>query len=96
MLHLAERWGMRPDGTNPTKQVERFKERSRERDLSTAELACLGEAERLGPEAPGALGATRLLLRGLRTGEVLAARWGDIDCGRASHSSVSGARESTP
>ncbi len=31
MFNLAERWGLRPDGSNPCRHVERFKERHRER-----------------------------------------------------------------
>ena len=43
MLNWAERHGLRPDGSNPCRHVERFKERSRERFLSEVELARLGE-----------------------------------------------------
>lgn len=41
---LAEEWGMRPEGTNPCKRVPRYEENERERFLSHAELARLGEA----------------------------------------------------
>ncbi|WP_185958898.1 site-specific integrase [Thalassovita litoralis] len=40
---LAEVWGMRPDGSNPCKNVERFKEQSRERFLTGAEFQRLGD-----------------------------------------------------
>lgn len=40
---LAEVWGYRPDGCNPCRRVERFRERSRERFLSPAEFQRLGE-----------------------------------------------------
>ena len=43
MMNWAERHGLRPDGTNPCRHVERFKERPRERFLSEAELARLGD-----------------------------------------------------
>jgi len=42
MMNLAERWGLRPDGSNPCRHVEKFKERKRERFLSADELARLG------------------------------------------------------
>jgi hypothetical protein len=44
MFNLAERWGLRPDGSNPCRHVEKFAEAKRERMLSPAELARLGEA----------------------------------------------------
>ena len=31
MLNVAEKWGQRPDGSNPCRHVEKFKERKRER-----------------------------------------------------------------
>lgn len=40
---LAEVWGMRPNGSNPCRNVERFKEQSRERFLSPAEFKRLGD-----------------------------------------------------
>jgi integrase len=42
MMNLAERWGLRPDGTNPVRHVERNRERRRERFLSTEEIRRLG------------------------------------------------------
>jgi len=44
MMNLAERWGLRPDGTNPCRHVERNRERRRERFLGTEELGRLGRA----------------------------------------------------
>jgi len=46
MFNLAERWGLRPDGSNPCRHVEKFPEHNRERYLSSDELARLGEALR--------------------------------------------------
>ena len=43
MFGLAERWGFRPAGSNPCLHIERFRERRRERFLSSEELARLGE-----------------------------------------------------
>jgi hypothetical protein len=46
MFNIAERWGLRPDGSNPCRHVEKYAERKRERMLSPAELARLGDALR--------------------------------------------------
>ena len=88
MFTLAERWGLRPDNSNPCRHVERFGEEKRERYLSPAELARLGEALRwaegegaatLKP-APFAIEAIRvLLLTGCRRDEILCLRWDDVD-----------------
>jgi integrase len=79
MFNLAERWGLRPDHTNPCRHVERYAERKMERFLSTEELARLGAAlaaaERDGTEMPGAVAAVRLLaFTGARAGEILGLR----------------------
>jgi integrase len=88
LFNLAERWGLRPDGSNPCRHVERFKEGKRERFLSGEELGRLGkvlaEAERFAVELPGAIGAIRLLLfTGCRLSEVLDLRWQEVDLERA-------------
>lgn len=41
---LAETWGYRPRGTNPVSPVQKLRETARERFLSPAEFAALGEA----------------------------------------------------
>ena len=83
MMNLAEMWGLRPDGTNPVRHLEKYPERKLERYLSSAELARLGEvlrdAERAG-ENPSALAAIRLLiLTGCRRNEILTLHWEDVD-----------------
>ena len=80
LFNVAEAWGMRERGSNPCKHVERFKERSRERYLTSTELSRLGqEIEKMlaaGEVYPEAAAAIRLLLlTGARLNEVLQARW---------------------
>jgi len=87
MLNLAERWGMRPDGSNPCRHVEKYPERKMERFLSGEELARLGtvlsEAERTGTELQSVIAAIRLLVfTGCRLSEVLTMRWEYVDCER--------------
>jgi integrase len=77
MFSLAIRWGLRPD--NPCRGIERNPENKRQRYLSGAELgrvtAALTELH-----DQGAANAIRLLLlTGARRGELLMARWRDID-----------------
>jgi hypothetical protein len=59
MFSLAERWRVRPLGSNPCRGIDRFPERARECFLSEAELAklgeVLGEVERARLESPDAL-----------------------------------------
>ena len=84
MLNVAENWGLRPDGTNPCRHVERYKPVKRERYLSSDELARLGhaltEAESTGTERRDAVAAMRLLiLTGCRRSEILTLRWEHVD-----------------
>lgn len=80
MFNLAEKWGYRPDNSNPCRHVEKFKETKRRRFLSTDELSRLGETltntEKDKTEPPEAIAAIRLLIfSGARLSEVLTLKW---------------------
>lgn len=80
MLNTAEKWGLRADGSNPCRHVDRFEETKRERFLSGDELARLGAAlaaaEKGGKVTPFGLAAVRLLVfSGARASEVLGLTW---------------------
>ena len=47
MYGFADKTGLLPRGTNPVAGIERYRESSRERYLTTDELNCLGETLRL-------------------------------------------------
>ncbi len=84
MFNLAEKWNLRPDGSNPCRHVDRFPEKKRERYLSSRELGQLGkalaEAEKEGSESCYLVGAVRLLvLTGARLNEVLTLHWDFVD-----------------
>jgi integrase len=86
-LSLAERWKLRPQGTNPCHLIQRFKESHRTRTLAPDELRRLGAVLDRAHKGLGvpivAIHAIRLLaLSGARLGEILGLRWGDVDFGR--------------
>ncbi len=83
-FNLAEVWGWRPEGSNPCRHVERYKEESRERYLSESELKRLGEVlariEYERTASPQAIAAIRLLIvTGCRSSEILKLRWDEVD-----------------
>jgi len=76
----AEKRGLRPDGSNPCRHVEKYPEGRRERFLSQAELGRLGDALREAEQqkscSPWVIAAIRLLtLTGARRNEILTLRW---------------------
>ena len=84
MFNLAEAWGLRTDGGNPCRFVQKYKEKRRERFLTDEEFQRLGgvlaEVEAAGTESPSAVTAIRLLmLTGCRLGEIQTLRWEDVD-----------------
>jgi integrase len=79
MFNLAEKWGFRPDNSNPCRHVEKYKEKPRERFLTDDELARLGRVLSECDEHPSAITCIRLLLfTGCRRGEILGLRWENV------------------
>jgi integrase len=77
MFSMAIKWGLRTD--NPCTGVERNQEHKRHRYLSGAEMVRLTEALTQLPDQGAASAVRLLLLTGARRGELLAARWTDVD-----------------
>jgi integrase len=77
MFSLAVRWGWRSD--NPCKGVERNHENKRHRYLTGAELSRLSAALAKLDDRAAANAVRLLLLTGARRGELLAAKWTDVD-----------------
>lgn len=77
MFALAIKWRLRTE--NPVRGVERNDEQKRRRYLSTDELARLTEALAAYRDQQAANIVRLLLLTGARRGEVLSARWDQID-----------------
>jgi integrase len=77
MFSMAIKWKMRSD--NPVKGIERNEEQQRFRYLSAEELGRLTAALASAADQQAADIIRMLLLTGARRGEVLAAKWDDID-----------------
>lgn len=85
MFNLAEKWGLRPNGSNPCRHIEKYQEKHCERFLNEDELANLGAALEAaeGRESPYALAAIRLILfTGCRKNEILTLQWSNVDVER--------------
>ena len=80
MFSLAVKWGWRPD--NPVKGIERYQEDRRERWLSDDELRRLMTALVEHPNQRAANAVRFQILTGARIGEVLSARWFDVNLAR--------------
>ncbi|MBF0184680.1 MAG: tyrosine-type recombinase/integrase [Magnetococcales bacterium] len=83
VFNWMEAVGLRPDHSNPTLHVKRYKEQKRERMLSDDDLARLGQAiteAEQGGASPHAIAAIRLLvLTGARLNEILTLKWAEVD-----------------
>ena len=80
MFALAEKWGERPDGSNPCRHVEKYGERKRERMLSADEFGRLADALKEPGRSPYIVAAIKLLVfTGARLSEILGLKWEWID-----------------
>jgi integrase len=85
MMVLAETKGLRPQGTNPCKNIAKHKETKRRRYLNGAEMAEIGKALASMDKAnPYFVALIRLLLlTGARRNEIASAQWAQVDWTRA-------------
>jgi integrase len=83
MLNKAEEFGMLEEGSpNPAARVKKFRETSRDRWVTPAELPALVQAIEAEP-SPHVRAAVKLyLLTGLRRSELLGLRWRDVNVDR--------------
>ena len=83
MFNLAEDWGLRAEGTNPTRRLKKYKEVEKKRYLSDDEQTRLGEVLFTGLEtgelSEYVVGAFMLLLlTGCRLREIQTLKWNHI------------------
>ncbi|PCI43990.1 MAG: integrase [Alphaproteobacteria bacterium] len=84
MLNLAEKWGERPDNSNPCRHIEKYPGKVMERFLSHKEFAqlakVLNEVEQKRLCHPNIINIIRLLIfTGCRVGEIIALTWSEVD-----------------
>ena len=84
MFNLAEPWGYRQDGTNPTKHVSKYPEKARERFLTADELErlsdVLSKSEKTGTVMASMIALVRLLIfTGARLNEIMSCEWRHLD-----------------
>lgn len=83
MFTKAEEWGLIEEGRpNPAARVQTFRERSRDRWITPAELPLLVEAIDAEPSEYVRAALKLYLVTGLRRNEMLGLRWRDIDLER--------------
>lgn len=81
MFNLAERWGCRPNNSNPCRGIEKYREHSRERFLTAEEVVRLDAVlVRHEPANPWMANLIRLLvLTGARRGELESLKWEHVE-----------------
>jgi integrase len=83
MFAMAEKWGERPDGSNPCRHVEKYPERKRERMLFADEFSRLADALKITGRSPYVVAAIKMLVfTGARLSEILNLKWEWIDFDR--------------
>ena len=82
IMREAETLGCRPEGSNPCRNVKRYRRRGRDRFLSREEIRRLGSALARRDGQPLAAAVRLLILTGCRKGEIMTLKWRDIRDGR--------------
>ncbi len=83
MMRQAELWNLRPQGSNPCRNVRRYKMVPRERFLSVEELKRLGSVLDRAEDTLAAAAIRLLLFTGARSSEITGLRWEWIRGARA-------------
>ena len=83
MLRQAELWDLRPQGSNPCRNMRRYKTAPRERFLSLDELKRLGFVLEHAEDKQAAAVVRLLLFTGARSSEITGLRWDWIRGSRA-------------
>ena len=83
MMRQAELWDLRPQGSNPCRNMRRYRTVPRERFLSSDELKRLGFVLDHAEDKQAAAVIRLLLFTGARSSEVTGLRWDWIRCTRA-------------
>lgn len=83
MFNVAEDWGLRAEGTNPTRRVKKYREEEKKRYLTQQEQMRLGQALQTvledGSETIHVVSAFMLLmLTGCRRGEIQSLKWAEV------------------
>ena len=75
MMTQAEIWDLRPQGSNPCRNMRRYRMKPRERFLSTDELKRLGFVLDHAEDTQAAAAVRLLLFTGARSSEITGLRW---------------------
>ena len=83
MFGLSEQWDLRPHGSNPSRGIQRYKEKPRHVDISLEELASIGNALReMAEEGEDSAAIDALVcisLTGCRKSEITKLTWSEVD-----------------